>query len=69
MGTAVTVEIRDRIVPRRALERAFDWLRWVDRTFSTYDAESEISRLNAGDLDLADAHPLVRRVLAQCEAF
>ncbi|MBV9680265.1 MAG: FAD:protein FMN transferase [Solirubrobacterales bacterium] len=69
MGTAVTVEIRDRVVPRRALERAFDWLRWVDRTFSTYDADSEISRLNAGDLGLADAHPLVRKVLARCEAL
>lgn len=69
MGTAVTVEIRDRVVPRRALERAFDWLRWVDRTFSTYDAESEISRLNAGDLGLDDAHPLVRRVLARCEVL
>ena len=69
MGTAVTVEIRDRIVPRRALERAFDWLRWVDRTFSTYDAASEISRLNSGDLGLADAHPLVRRVLGRCEAL
>jgi thiamine biosynthesis lipoprotein len=69
MGTAVTVEIRDRVVPRRALERTFDWLRWVDRTFSTYDADSEISRLNAGDLGLADAHPLVRSVLARCETL
>jgi FAD:protein FMN transferase len=69
MGTAVTVEIRDRVVPRRALERAFGWLRWVDRTFSTYDADSEISRLNAGELGLADAHPLVREVLARCEAL
>jgi len=63
------VEIRDRVVPRRVLERAFDWLRWVDRTFSTYDAASEISRLNSGDLGLADAHPLVRRVLGRCEAL
>lgn len=69
MGTAVTVEIRDPTIPRQALERAFAWLRWVDRTFSTYDAESEISRLNAGDLSLTDAHPLVRRVLARCEAL
>ncbi|HEV3390673.1 MAG TPA: FAD:protein FMN transferase [Solirubrobacteraceae bacterium] len=69
MGTALTVEIRDRVVPRRALERAFGWLRWVDRTFSTYDAGSEISRLNAGDLGLSEAHPLVRRVLARCETL
>jgi thiamine biosynthesis lipoprotein len=69
MGTAITVEIRDRDVPRQGLERAFDWLRWVDGTFSTYDTDSEISRLNAGDLDLGDAHPLVRQVLARCEAL
>lgn len=69
MGTAVTVEIRDRVVPRHALERAFAWLRWVDRTFSTYDRSSEISRLNAGELELRDAHPLVRKVLARCEVL
>jgi thiamine biosynthesis lipoprotein len=69
MGTAITVEIRDRDIPRQGLERAFDWLRWVDRTFSTYDADSEISRLNTGDLGLTDAHPLVRSVLARCEAL
>jgi thiamine biosynthesis lipoprotein len=69
MGTTVTVEIRDRVVPRPALERAFAWLRWVDRTFSTYDEASEISRLNAGELGLPDAHPLVRKVLARCDVL
>jgi FAD:protein FMN transferase len=69
MGTAVTVEIRDRVVPRQALERAFAWLRWVDQTFSTYDEASEISRLNAGELGLPDAHPLVRKVLAHCDVL
>jgi FAD:protein FMN transferase len=69
MGTAVTVEVRDSVVPGGALERAFAWLRWVDRTFSTYDQASEISRLNAGALALSDAHPLVRKVLARCEAL
>lgn len=69
MGTAVTVEIRDQVVPRQALERAFAWLRWVDRTFSTYDEASEISRLNAGELALPEAHPLVRKVLARCDAL
>jgi FAD:protein FMN transferase len=43
----------------------FAWLRWVDATFSTYRRDSEISRLDRGELD--DPHPLVRRVLARCE--
>ena len=45
----------------------FAWLRWVDATFSTYRADSEICRLERGELALADAHPLVREVLGQCE--
>jgi FAD:protein FMN transferase len=47
--------------------RVFAWLRWVDATFSTYRADSEISRLDRGELD--DPHPLVREVLARCEAL
>lgn len=45
--------------------RVFAWLRWVDATFSTYRPDSEICRLDRGEL--ADAHPLVREVLARCE--
>ena len=69
MGTAVTVEIRDPVVPAPALERAFAQLRWVDRMFSTYDEDSQISRINAGVLDVREAHPLVREVLTQCDAL
>ena len=45
----------------------FDWLRFVDATFSTYKDDSEISRINRGELDLADAHETVREVLDRCE--
>lgn len=50
-----------------AADEVFAWLRWVDATFSTYRADSEICRLERGELALADAHPLVREVLGQCE--
>jgi thiamine biosynthesis lipoprotein len=50
-------------------EPVFAWLRWVDATFSTYRADSEISRLDRGELAPADAHPLVCEVLARCEAL
>jgi thiamine biosynthesis lipoprotein len=45
--------------------RVFAWLRWVDATFSTYRADSEISRLDRGER--FEPHPLVREVLARCE--
>jgi thiamine biosynthesis lipoprotein len=45
----------------------FDWLRFVDGTFSTYKAGSEVSRINRGELSIEDANPDVREVLDRCE--
>jgi thiamine biosynthesis lipoprotein len=67
MGMPVTIALRDAGVPAGALDEAFEWLRFVDATFSTYRPDSEISRLNRGLLSPADAHPLVRTVLERCE--
>jgi thiamine biosynthesis lipoprotein len=67
MGMPILIDVRDPDVEAAALDRAFDWLRFVDTTFSTYKADSEISRLNRGELALAGAHPDVREVLARCE--
>jgi thiamine biosynthesis lipoprotein len=67
MGMPVTVDVRDDEVDADVLQRMFDWLRFVDATFSTYKDESEISRLNRGELALGDVHPDVREVLDRCE--
>jgi thiamine biosynthesis lipoprotein len=67
MGMPVAIHVRDERADADAVERAFAWLEWVDATFSTYRASSEISRIGRGELAPRDAHPLVRRVLARCE--
>ncbi len=67
MGMPIIIDVRDPDVRPDALDRAFDWLRFVDATFSTYQSGSEISRLNRGALRLDDAHPDVRAVLERCE--
>jgi thiamine biosynthesis lipoprotein len=69
MGMPVTVDIRDDDIGEDVLEAMFDVLRRADAIFSTYKDESEISRLNRGELELADAHPDVREVLDRCEAL
>ena len=69
MGIPVGIDVRDDTVDPGALDRAFDWLRWVDATFSTYRADSQVSRLDAGTLALDDAAPEVRAVLARCETL
>ena len=67
MGTAIGVDLRDPGVDEAALDAFFAWLREVDARFSTYRADSEISRIGADDLALADAHPDVHEVLGLCE--
>jgi thiamine biosynthesis lipoprotein len=67
MGMPVIVDVRDDDVPDGALEHVFEWLHHVDATFSTYKADSEISRINRGELAEADASADVRDVLARCE--
>ena len=49
------------------LGRVLDWLHWVDRAFSTYRADSEVSRLNHGQLAREQLHADVRGVLEECE--
>lgn len=48
MGMPVTVEVVDKGAEASWLDQAFDWFEAVDRRYSTYKADSEISRINGG---------------------
>ena len=63
MGMPVTVSGVDA----DAAAIVFAWLRRVDRLFSTYRPDSEVCRLDRGELAVGDADPLVREVLERCE--
>jgi thiamine biosynthesis lipoprotein len=65
MGMPVTVEL-GADGSADLIERVFDWLHEVDRTFSTYKPDSAISQINRGELAEADAPETVREVLAKC---
>src|SRR5438093_10189952 len=67
MGMPIVVDVRDEDADGSAVERVFEWFRFVDATFSTYEEESEVSRLGRGELALEDAHPDVGEVLERCE--
>ena len=67
MGMGIVVDVRDDVVEEAAVDEVFDWLRFVDDTFSTYKPESEISRIGRGELSQDDAHPEVGDVLERCE--
>jgi thiamine biosynthesis lipoprotein len=67
MGMPITVEVigagDDDVT-----ERVFDYLAAVDRRFSTYRADSEISAINRAERDLADCSSEMREVLSLAEA-
>lgn len=67
MGTAIGLDVRDTTVRPEALELAFDYLRGVDRQFSPYKPESEVSRLIRGELNETECSPELREVLELCE--
>jgi FAD:protein FMN transferase len=63
MGMPIGIAVRD---PRRVdVEPAFDWLRTVDATFSTYRDDSDICRLDRGELTIAECRPEVDEVLTR----
>jgi FAD:protein FMN transferase len=66
MGMPIGVDVRDEGVDA---EVAFAWLREMDATFSTYRDDSEISRLDRGEITLADCRPEVDEVLTRCLAL
>jgi FAD:protein FMN transferase len=66
MGMPVQIDLRDADVDPATLDAAFDWLRLVDQTFSTYMPDSEISRLDRGELTIAQCRPEVDEVLVRC---
>jgi thiamine biosynthesis lipoprotein len=69
MGTAISLDLRDPAVSSGAVDAMFDHLRDIDARFSTYRADSEISRLGRGEVSLEACSPDVREVLARCEAL
>lgn len=65
-GTAISVDVRDD-VDDALVASLFEWFTRVDELCSTWRVDSEVSRLAAGALALADAALEVREVLDTCE--
>src|SRR5262249_13970420 len=66
MGTTVSIDVRDDRVDHAALELALAVLRDIDARFSTFKADSQISRIDRGELDADDADRDIRDVLLAC---
>jgi thiamine biosynthesis lipoprotein len=60
MGTTVSIDAREPFPDDAAVEAAIAWFHDVDTRFSPYRADSEVTRVGAGELAFEDASPDVR---------
>ena len=63
MGMPITIEIAESKANESDIASIFDYFASVDRMFSTYKKESEISRLNAGEITKKQISTDVRQIL------
>jgi len=63
MGMPIAVEVVDAAVTAATIENVFAYFRSVDATFSTYKEDSEISKINRGELAEAEYSEDMRTIL------
>jgi thiamine biosynthesis lipoprotein len=70
MGLPISVDLADPAPELAdAVERAFGWLREVDARFSPFRADSEVSRLDRGELAEDELSPDLVEVLGLCSSY
>jgi len=69
MGMPVTVNVIDEAAQAEALDRVFEDFALLDRTFSPFRHESEVSRINRGELQVDEAGELVNQAVDLCRQY
>ena len=67
MGMPVTIEVVDPAVTEDLFDDVFAYFGYIDDKFSTYKEDSEISRINRGELKLGAASEDMRTIFALAE--
>ena len=68
MGTVVSFDLRGAGDHAAGIDAAVSWFHDVDRRFSTYRIDSEVSRLGGGELTQDGVSEDLRAVIAACDA-
>ncbi|SNT39955.1 thiamine biosynthesis lipoprotein [Streptosporangium subroseum] len=68
MGTVFSFDVRHPHGTGQAVAEAVAWLHRVDGIFSTYRPDSPVSRLDRGEIGLADCPPEVADILDLCDS-
>jgi len=70
-GTVIVIDATSSVLGKESLEKSVgeveEFFFHVDRDFSTYKSDSQISKIRRGELQIEDASEYVRQVWALCE--
>jgi thiamine biosynthesis lipoprotein len=69
MGTVVSFDVPAQARADGSLAAAIRWLHWVDRVFSPFRADSDVSLLAAAEITLDGCADEVAEVIAACAAL
>jgi thiamine biosynthesis lipoprotein len=69
MGTVVSFDVPAAAVADGSLAAAVSWLHWVDRVFSPYRPDSDVSLLAAAEIAIDGCAPEVAEVISACAAI
>jgi thiamine biosynthesis lipoprotein len=67
MGMPVTVQVVDAGATEEDIQEVFAYLNYIDKKFSTYKKNSEISQINRGELTKESYSNEMKKVLELCE--
>ncbi len=67
MGMPVTVDIADKNATDEAINEVFSYFHYIDKKFSTYKKDSEISLINRGELSSKKWSLEMKKILDLCE--
>ncbi len=67
MGMHITIEVADQAVSEKDIDDVYDYFTYVDQTFSTYKENSEISKINRGELKREDYSDDMDLIFTLCE--
>ncbi len=63
MNMPITVEVVDVAAKPTDIEAVFEYFRQIDNQFSTFKKNSEISRINRGELHIENATPEMQKAM------
>lgn len=67
MGMPVTIEVIDTRVTNEDIQEVFAYFHYIDKKFSTFKKDSEISKINRGELKVSQSSNEMQKILVLCE--